>query len=160
MVGTPVIGWLGATTGHELDGRMARIRALAERAERVAAEQAEEKRKAAERAAAAKVAAERQQQSVEMPNVERPSVEQPSVEQPVMDEPNVEQPIVMWPDDWLDVPEQCRPLPGHCSGPVAHTWPPSLSEQWPQWDGHLLPAERLMNGEVRSVSPPVWDLGA
>ena len=152
MVGMPFIGWLCATTGHELDGSMARIRALAERAERVAAEQAEARRKAAEWAAAAEVAADRQQQSVEMPDVERPSVEQP---------------FVAWPEEWLDVPEESRPLHdwhpmvlAHRGPPVQHTHRPSLSDPLPQWDGQLMPIERLMNGEVCSVSPPVSDLGA
>ena len=126
VVGMPFIGWLCATTGHELDGSMARIRALAERAERVAAEQAEARRKAAEWAAAAEGAADRQQQSVEMPNVERPSVEQPSVEQR----------FVAWPDEWLDVPEECRPLPG-CH-PTTHTWSVVHSNRThgQQWTSH------------------------
>ena len=52
MDGTQIIGWLGATTGHELDGRMARIRAMC-------MERLPHERKAAERAAAMKVAVER-----------------------------------------------------------------------------------------------------
>jgi len=152
--GDQIIGWLGpsGTTGHELDGRMARIRAmcmeqprLAERAERVVAEQVEEERKTAERAAAAKVAAERA--SVQLGS----QLEQP--ERPAsFDEWHAYHQMNAWSDQLPDNPRVLH-------GDTREIGSSSLSI----WDGQLAAADMnsnqglLVRDEVRSVSPPVWD---